>query len=109
MILSGSALPGGPLLFGPGSPPLLATQGSADTVNPPRLTAAFFRAAHRPKFLLALLGAGHLPPYTTNHRQLAVVERVTIAFLDRYLERGSLRRFVDAGKAPGIARLTADP
>ncbi len=109
VILSGSALPGGPLEFGAGSPPLLATQGTADTTNPPRLTSAFFRAAHRPKFLLALLGAGHVPPYTSNDRELAVVERVTIAFLDHYLARGSLQQLIDAGNAPGVARLTADP
>jgi dienelactone hydrolase len=109
VILSGSALPGGPLEFGAGSPPLLATQGTADTINPPRLTQAFFRAAHRPKFLLALLGAGHVPPYTTDARGLSVVERVTIAFLDLYLARGSLQQLVAAGRAPGVARLTADP
>lgn len=109
VILSGAALPGGPLEFGTGSPPLLATQGTADTINPPRLTTAFFHAAHRPKFLLALLGAGHVPPYTTNHRELAVVERVTIAFLDHYLKIGSLRQLIGAGNVPDVARLTADP
>ncbi len=109
MILSGAALPGSPLEFGSGSPPLLATQGSADTINLPRLTTAFFRAAHRPKFLLALLGAGHVPPYTTDHRELAVVERVTIAFLDHYFKNGSLRRLIGAGNVRSVARLTADP
>ena len=109
VILSGAALPGGPLEFGAGSPPLLATQGTADTINPPRLTTAFFHAAHRPKFLLALLGAGHVPPYTTDRRELAVVERVTTAFLDRYLKGGALGELIAAGNVPGVARLTADP
>jgi predicted dienelactone hydrolase len=109
IILSGAALPGGPLEFGAGSPPLLATQGAADTINPPQLTTRFFQAAHRPKFLLMLLGAGHLPPYSTNVRQRGVVERVTIAFLDHYLKRGSLRRLILAGRATSVARLTADP
>lgn len=109
VILSGAELPGGTLRFGAGNPPLLAVQGTADTINPPRLTDAFFRAASPPKFLLALLGAAHLPPYSTNARELAVVQHVTIAFLDRYLGRGSLRRLILAGKAPGVARLTADP
>jgi fermentation-respiration switch protein FrsA (DUF1100 family) len=109
IILSGAALTGRPLEFGAGSPPLLATQGTADTINPPRFTTAFFQAAHRPKFLLALLGAGHVPPYTTNHRELAVVERVTIAFLDHYLKDGSLRRLIGAGDVPDVARLTAEP
>jgi hypothetical protein len=39
---------------------------------------------------------------------LAVVERVTIAFLDRYLKSGSLRLLIQAGSVPGLARLTAD-
>jgi hypothetical protein len=50
-----------------------------------------------------------LPPYSTNERQLALVERVTIAFLDRYLRGGTLARLVTAGRAPGIAQLTSDP
>ena len=109
IILSGAALPGGLLEFRAGGPPLLATQGTADTVNLPQFTNSFFRVASRPKFLLTLLGAGHLPPYTTNTRERAVVERVTIAFLGHYLKRGSLRRLIVAGRAPTIARLTADP
>jgi dienelactone hydrolase len=109
VILSGAEIPGRTLRFGPGSPPLLAVQGTDDKINPPRLTEQFFQLAPRPKFLLALLGAGHLPPYSTNDRQLTVVERVTIAFLDRYLEHGTLQQLLAAGRADGVARLTADP
>ena len=109
VILSGSEIPGLPLAFERGSPPLLATQGTADTVNPPVLTSAFYDRALRPKYLLRLLGAAHLPPYTTQQPQLGVVERVTIAFLDRYLGTGSLQRLVAAGAAPGVARLEAHP
>jgi fermentation-respiration switch protein FrsA (DUF1100 family) len=109
VILSGAELPGGPLVFCPGSPPLLAVQGTADTINPPRFTRQFFRAASPPKFLLMLVGARHQPPYSTNGRELAVVERVTVAFLDRYLGHGSLPQLLQAAAAPGLARLTADP
>jgi dienelactone hydrolase len=109
VILSGAKLPGQTLRFPKQSPPLLATQGSADTINPPVFTHQFFDAAPRPKYLLTLRGAGHLPPYTTNKRQLAVVERVSIAFLNRYLRHGSLHALLTAGRAPGVARLTADP
>jgi dienelactone hydrolase len=87
VILAGAEMAGvGGFSFPPGSPPLLAAQGTADTVNEPRFTSEFFRPAHRPKYLLRLPSAGHLPPYTDEHPQLSIVERVTIAFLDRYLK-----------------------
>jgi dienelactone hydrolase len=110
VILSGARLPGSsPALRA--SPPLLAAQGTADPINPPRLTDELFRAAKRPKFLLQLLGAGHSSPYTTDARRLGVVERVTIAFLDRYLagRTRSVRALTDAGSVPRVARLVADP
>lgn len=112
VILSGAELPGtGGFAFSVPSPPLLAVQGTADTINQPRFTNAFFAAARRPKFLLRLLGAGHLPPYTTEQPELSIVERVTTAFLDRYLKRvpGADARLAAAGRAPGVARLIARP
>jgi predicted dienelactone hydrolase len=112
MILSGAEIPQlGALTFAPHGPPLLATQGSADTINPPSETNAFFAAAHAPKYLLTLLGASHLPPYTTEQPQLGVVERVTAAFLDYYLEgRASARgALAAAGVVRGVATLQADP
>lgn len=92
-------------------PPLLATQGTADAVNNPANTDAFFNVAHRPKFLLRLIGAPHLPPYTVQQPQLTVVERVTIAFLDRYLKKapGALERMSSAADRPGITALVAEP
>jgi len=66
VILSGSRLPGGKMAFGAGRPPLLATQGTADEINPPSYTTQFFDVVSRPKFLLWLRGASHLPPYSTD-------------------------------------------
>jgi dienelactone hydrolase len=112
VILSGAEIPGvGGFTFPPGSPPLLATQGTADAINPPSFTSAFFDIAPRPKYLLELLGAGHLPPYAGQQPQLGIVERVTTAFLDLYLKHraGSLRGMFGAGNAPGVARLIARP
>jgi dienelactone hydrolase len=112
VILSGAEIPGvGGFTFPPGSPPLLATQGTADTVNPPSATAAFFAAARRPKYLLSLIGAEHLPPYSSQQPQLGIVERVTIAFLDAYLEQrpGALARLVSLGQVPGTASMSAEP
>ena len=76
------------------SPPLLATQGLADTINLPSTTYAFFDPAPPPKYLLTMPGAPHLPPYTDEQPQLSIVERVTVAFLDRYLKgnRAALAR-----------------
>jgi dienelactone hydrolase len=108
VILSGAELGGRTSWFGAGSPPLLAVQGTSDPINPPRYTRQFFGSAPRPKFLLSLVGAGHLAPYTTDLKRLAVVERVTIAFLGRFLKGGSLRQLLEAGRAAD-ARLTGDP
>jgi fermentation-respiration switch protein FrsA (DUF1100 family) len=111
-ILSGAELPDSAAVYFPRtSPPLLASQGTADTTNHPHFTYDFFRAARRPKYLLRLLGAGHLPPYTTEQPQLSIIERVTIAFFDRYLkgERAGGTRMTDTGNVRGLAALTADP
>jgi dienelactone hydrolase len=108
IVLSGAALPGmGP--FPRSGPPLLAVQGTADTINAPATTADFFRLARRPKFLLWLLGASHRHPYTDQEPQLGIVERATVAFLDHYLEGRPLRAFDKAAQRPGLTRLTADP
>ncbi|MGO9789350.1 MAG: hypothetical protein ACLP8S_07460 [Solirubrobacteraceae bacterium] len=112
VILSGAHAPGGGRLdFPKPSPPLLATQGTTDAVHPPRFTRAFFEMAPRPKYLLTLFGASHLAPYTDEQPQLAIVEHVSIVFLDRYLKgaAGSSRRMIAAGDRPGIAALSTDP
>jgi dienelactone hydrolase len=107
IVLSGAALPGMGA-FPRRGPPLLAVQGTADTINAPATTAGFFRLAPRPKFLLWLLGASHLPPYTDQQPQLGIVEHATIAFLDHYLKGRPLRALGDAARRPGLTRLVAD-
>ena len=110
-ILSGQEIPGvGGYDFPAGSPPLLATQGLADTINLPSTTFAFFDLARPPKYLLTLPGAPHLGPYTDEEPQLRVVQRVTIAFFDAYLKglRGALERMRSAANVPGISALRAD-
>jgi fermentation-respiration switch protein FrsA (DUF1100 family) len=90
-------------------PPLLAMQGTADPINAPANTASYFRLAARPKFLLWLLGASHRPPYTSEQPQLAIVERTTIAFLDRYLRGRPLGALDAAARHPGLTQLVSDP
>jgi dienelactone hydrolase len=108
VILSGAELPSSGFYFPKPSPPLLASQGTADVINLPGNTYAFFHAAPAPKFLLRLLGAPHLGPYTDEEPQLGVVERVTVAFLDRYLKHlpGARARLWSAGDTPGVASLS---
>ncbi|MCL2769562.1 MAG: hypothetical protein FWD42_05550 [Solirubrobacterales bacterium] len=111
VILSGAEIPQlGPFTFPTHGPPLLATQGSADTINLPSATSEFFESAPTPKYLLALLEAGHLTPYERQEPQLAIVERVTIAFLDLYLrgDTSQLGKLLRSGSVPGLATLTAD-
>jgi predicted dienelactone hydrolase len=112
VILSGAEIPAsGSFTFPSGGPPLLATQGTADTINPPDSTTTFFEAAARPKYLVRLPGAGHLPPYSEQQPQLSIVEHVTLAFLDGYLKHraAQLRRLGSLGNVPGAASLLAQP
>jgi dienelactone hydrolase len=111
VILSGAELSGaGGSNFPAGSPPLLVTQGTADPINPHAVSERLYARARRPKFLLRLLGAGHLPPYTSGQPQLGIVERVTTAFLDLYLEqRGSVASLRALGAVQGAATLAAAP
>jgi dienelactone hydrolase len=112
VILSGAEIPSaGSFTFPSGSPALLATQGTADTVNLPSETEAFFDAARRPKYLLRLIGAGHLPPYSGKQPQLGIVERVTRAFLDGYLKHNDAARarLMGLGTVAGVASMRAEP
>jgi len=108
IVLSGAALPGMGA-FPRNGPPLLAVQGTADPINAPATTANFFRLARRPKFLLWLLGASHLPPYTNQQPQLRIVEQATTAFLDHYLKGRPLRAFDLVAQRPGLTKLVAAP
>jgi predicted dienelactone hydrolase len=108
IVLSGARL-GGMRSFPRRGPPLLAMQGTADTINSPAATSAYFSQAPRPKFLVWLLGASHLPPYTSQEPQLGIVERATTAFLAHYLLGQPLRLFEKAAERPGFTRLVADP
>lgn len=112
VILSGALMSGvGGYAFTAGSPPLLAAQGTADTINEPKYTYAYFKLARRPKYLLRLTGAEHLPPYTRQQPQLSIVERVSIAFLDAYLRpaAGTLATLAPLGNVPNVSSLVAEP
>ena len=67
------------------NPPILVTQGDADTINPPALGEQTWALAEPPKYLLTLRGGGHLPPLEAGSAWLPGVEAVTEAFLDAYV------------------------
>jgi dienelactone hydrolase len=110
IVLAGAQLPieGGRYLRAHG-PPLLAAQGTADTINDPSKTRALYDGAPTPKYLLWLHGADHLGPFTTVAPFEPVVRRLTIEFLDRYL-RGidTPIRVPRAARTAGVATLRVD-
>ncbi len=108
LVLSGAMLGPRRLVEDTGVP-LLQVQGTADRFNEPFYAYRLFNAASRPKFLLLLHGAGHLPPYTVPGPQLAAVERVTLAFLAHYLGNGPLDAIGTAASQLPTAELTSDP
>jgi dienelactone hydrolase len=108
VILSGAEL-GNDVPLDRHAAPLLAVQGTADRINPPHYTRSLFRAVARPKYLLFLLHAGHLGPYTVPGVRFAAVARLSIAFLDRYLGHGSVPAIRQAVAGLPNAILTSDP
>ena len=67
------------------NPPILVTQGDADTISPPRRGQQTWQQAAPPKYFLILHGGGHLPPLQTGSAWLPGVEATTEAFLDAYV------------------------
>ncbi len=111
-ILSGSEIPQlGQFTFPSTGPALLAAQGTDDTINTPTDTYLFFDAAPKPKYLLRIGGGEHLAPYTTDAAQLALVERVTVAFFDAYLRnsRKALAELQAVGNLGAAGSLLAEP
>jgi alpha-beta hydrolase superfamily lysophospholipase len=75
-------------LPGPGlmpNPPILVTQGDADTISPAERGLQTWQRAAPPRYLLVLRGGGHLPPLETGSAWLPGVEATTEAFLDAYV------------------------
>jgi dipeptidyl aminopeptidase/acylaminoacyl peptidase len=107
--LSGAEWPGfGGSYFTRPTPPMLFVQGDADNINPPPDSIQMYRADRTgPRFYLDLFGAGHLPPYEGEGPGAAVVARVTVAFLDKYLagRPGAVAAMRREGNVAGVASL----
>jgi hypothetical protein len=63
---------------------LMVVQGTSDTVNPPADGDRLYATAPSPKAYLQLLGAGHLPPFTTADQWEPVVEAVIVDWFDAW-------------------------
>lgn len=89
-----------------GAAPLLLAQGDRDSVVPFSNSQTVWNQVHARRFYLVLQGADHLPPAQGAAPWAPVLERSTIAFLDRYVagRATSDDTVVQAGSQPGVAR-----
>jgi dienelactone hydrolase len=89
------------------NPPLLAIQGDQDPINPPARSIAVYTQAASPRFLLTLVGGGHLSPYLPGSRWEPVIESVTVDFLNIYMGTSTSSGAAMAAHAdhPGLTNL----
>jgi predicted dienelactone hydrolase len=110
-VLSGAEWPPMPGQYFPGrAPPMLFTQGSADTINPPWMSLQLYRAdAHGTRYYLDLFGAGHLIPYQGTNPVERLTARVTLAFFNRYVlgQADALQAMTRDGNVTGTAALVS--
>ena len=110
-VLSGAEWPPMPGRYFPGrAPPMLFTQGTADTINPPWMSLQLYHAdANGPRYYLDLLGASHLIPYQATNPVEHLVARVTLAFFDRYVlgQADALKTMTRDGNVTGTAELVS--
>ena len=110
-VLSGAEWPPMPGRYFPGgTPPMLFTQGSADTINPPWMSLHLYRAdAGGVRYYLDMFGASHLIPYEGTNRLERLLARVTLAFFDRYVlgQADALETMTRDGNLTGTAALVS--
>jgi Cutinase len=110
-VLSGAKWPPMPGRYFPGgAPPMLFTQGSADTVNPPWASLQLYRADSAvARYYLDLFGASHLLPYEGTNPVERRTARVTLAFFDRYLlgQAAALETMTHDGNVADAAALVS--
>jgi pimeloyl-ACP methyl ester carboxylesterase len=89
------------------NPPLLVTQGDADTLNLPSEASQTWQEAASPKYLVILHGAGHLPPLEAGSEWFGAIEAITEDFLNAYLARtGAVSRIALAGTRLPLTSIT---
>lgn len=88
--------------------PILFTQGSADTINPPGCSVQMWRDdRNKTRFYLDMLGATHTEPYWGINRYEKITVRVTLAFFNRYVlgQAGQGRVMSKQGNQANLAAL----
>ena len=108
VVLSGAEIMYGGSWFTSASPPLLAIHGDADEVNPYWSSEQLFADAPGPRWLVTVLGGGHVSPYTNGWVQPAVAALIA-DFLHAHLQldaAASARIEADAN-ADGLALANA--
>ena len=110
-VLSGAEWPPMPGRYFPGgAPPMLFTQGSADTINPPWTSLQLYRAdGAGARYYLDLFAASHLIPYEGTNPVERLTARVTLAFFDRYVlgQPDALQTMTRDGNVTGTAALVS--
>ncbi len=110
-VLSGAEwppMPGG--YFRTAPVPILFTQGSDDTVNPPILSVNMYQQdPSTERYYLDLLGADHTTPYWGANPAERVVAQVTLDFFGRYLlgRAAAVQAMLTDGTVPGVAAMAA--
>ena len=89
------------------NPPLLLTQGTDDSINPPSLGQQTYREAAAPKYYMTLAGGGHLPPVEAGSPWLAAIEATSLQFFQMYLYGGTPGALLAAGTRPGLTSISA--
>jgi fermentation-respiration switch protein FrsA (DUF1100 family) len=105
VVLSGAPVDAGPAH----GVPLLVVHGTDDDVDPLEKGVAVYDEAGPPRFLLTLVGGGHLPPFTGGSPYEDVVDAATVDFLDAYLAGAGAHQAVVDDARPGLATIEADP
>ena len=114
VIFSGAEYaPFGGTYFSPGAPsvPMLLTQGTSDTINPPSCSVQIYNSAPPPKYYLYLYGAGHHSPYLYPTPYERTVIAVSTDFLNNVLkhEHSALSAMENAGSVQGVSSITSAP
>jgi len=104
-VLSGAEWPAMPgQYFTAAAPPMLFTQGNADTINPPPASLLLYGSDRSGvRYYLNIPGASHMLPYAGTNRVERLVARVTLAFFNRYVlgQAGALATMAQQASAGG--------
>lgn len=65
--------------------PILVAQGDEDDIDPYENGVAVYEEAVAPRFLVTLVGGGHLSPFLDGSPYLDPMDRVAVDFLDHYV------------------------